>query len=56
MTYEDEVVAAAVQGFQKYEMDKLFPVEGLKPLLHAIYKAGYLEAQRNAKGFTGLDD
>ena len=56
MTYEDEIVAAALQGLRQGGMDTLFNVESLRPLLSVLYKAGYFEAQRNAKGFTGLDD
>jgi hypothetical protein len=49
MSYEDEIIAAANQGYPNLDPK-------LKELLRLVYKAGYQEAQRNANGFTGLDD
>lgn len=53
MTYEDQVIAAAKQGYG--DVNANFS-ETLEILLRAVFKAGVLEGKRNANGFTGLDD
>ncbi len=53
LSYEDEVIKAAKQGF----MDSLTPLTPqFETLLRLVYRAGYHEAQRNQNGYSGCDD
>lgn len=52
-TYEDQVVKAAIQGLT--EGGTLAPTS-FAALLRLVYKAGYTEALRNQKGFSGIMD
>ena len=52
-TYEDKVIEAAIQGLQQGGM--VVPPT-FADLLSLVYKAGYTEAMRNQKGFSGTMD
>ncbi|CAD8327810.1 hypothetical protein [uncultured phage] len=52
-TYEEQVIKAVVQGLQQGGM--VVPPTFVD-LLSLVYKAGYHEALRNQKGFSGTMD
>lgn len=53
MSYEDQVIEAAMQGLQQGGM--VVPPTFVD-LLSLVYRAGYHEALRNQKGFSGTMD